>query len=67
MSDSVTIKKVTACARCEGTHENVVALKLRRPIAPPELDFAWTHWFSCPTTGEPVILVRDATSKRDAP
>jgi hypothetical protein len=40
---------VEDCARCGGKHQ-VVFQKLRRDCE------GWTHWASCPETGEPILM-----------
>lgn len=46
------------CARCDGDHVGVLALPLTQPHSPPEAGgLVWTHWFPCPTNGEPVLVI----------
>ena len=45
---------VRSCARCGQDHEKLEFKLLTNPI--PDGDFYWTHWASCPTNGEPVLL-----------
>lgn len=53
----VVIGKTTNCARCGGEHLNLVAHRLDRPFAPPEAaPLVWTHWTSCPTKGQPIMV-----------
>jgi hypothetical protein len=49
-------QSVRSCSRCGGDHEGVSFRPFVQPVAPPELDFAWTYWATCPTTGDPILL-----------
>ena len=52
------VTKIENCARCGGNHGEVIASKLTIPFAPPEAaPVVWTHYFYCPSNGEPVLLV----------
>lgn len=52
------VTNIKGCARCGGDHGEVIASKLSIPFAPPEArPVVWTHWFPCPSNGEPVLLV----------
>ena len=54
---NLAIKLVCGCARCGGDHVSVVTRKLTRPVAPEDVPWLlWTHWFPCPTNGEPVLV-----------
>lgn len=58
---SFEIKAIKGCARCGGEHLIVKAHELTRAFSPPEAGgIVWTHWFPCPATGEPVLVIRDA-------
>lgn len=48
------IVPVKCCARCEKDHEPMCFLPFKRPAQPPFEKL--THWASCPTTGEPIML-----------
>lgn len=50
-SASQIVLDVGNCARCRENHEGLVFRKLRRPVSSEQ-----THWATCPTTGEPIIL-----------
>jgi hypothetical protein len=64
-TDGLLIPKVTNCARCQGTHELVHATKLTYPMSPRDAiwhtgeQMAWTHWFPCPTNGQPVMVMTE--------
>jgi len=45
---------ITNCARCGETHQEIKMVSFRRPIM-TESGPAWTHWATCPTTGEPIL------------
>jgi hypothetical protein len=61
MSD--TLKSVSNCARCGGTHSDLPVKRFERPVAPAEMNgLAWDRWATCPTTGDP-ILIMDAASR----
>lgn len=52
------INGIKACARCGEEHCYVEARALTRPFAPTEAGgLVWTHWFPCPTNGEPVLVM----------
>ena len=54
---------LTKCARCGGTHENLLFRKLRRPHV-DGLNEAWTHWALCPVSGEPILMLREKPKER---
>lgn len=46
------------CARCTQNHNNIEFEPLVIPMTlkePP--DWTWTHWFSCPVSGQPVMVI----------
>lgn len=45
---------IRGCARCEGTH---LLLPVRRFGCAPSGE--WTHWTTCPATGEPILMTID--------
>lgn len=49
---------VNGCARCGGDHpEGTLEYRaFRQPV--PDVDGDFTHWASCPTTGDPILLRR---------
>lgn len=62
---------VRSCARCGGDHPALQFLKLQQPMVlenafvlepgtQPDLDaearIVWTHWATCPTNQEPIML-----------
>lgn len=52
--DPKIITGVKSCARCGEDHEPLCFLKLKRPGQNGAEGI--THWTSCPTTGEPILL-----------
>jgi len=48
--NKVYSKAITNCARCGGNHDLVTFLLLDRPCDD------WTHWGTCPTNGEPIMM-----------
>jgi hypothetical protein len=46
---------VTGCARCGGDHVELAAVEFQRP--PKDEDEEWSHWATCPETGEPILIV----------
>jgi hypothetical protein len=64
-TDGLLIPKVENCARCQGTHELVHATKLTYPMSPRDAiwhtgeQMTWTHWFPCPTNGQPVMVMTE--------
>lgn len=38
------------CPSCDGSHEAIIVKELAKPAG------SFTHWFSCPNTGDPVSL-----------
>lgn len=56
--EPLTIARVTGCARCGGSHEDVIARRMVRPFAPAEAGgLTWTHWAPCPTNGDPILIM----------
>lgn len=55
------LTNIKNCNRCGGDHDGLVAAKFKHPFAPPECaPIAWTHWATCPTTGDPIlVMVKD--------
>ena len=48
---------VTSCARCGGDHIEVRLLPLTREMeCTPGCGQTWTHWGTCPETGEPLMM-----------
>lgn len=57
----ITLREVTNCARCNGTHKVVLAQPLARPMVPEDANGRrWSHWFECSNTHEPVMVQSDA-------
>lgn len=55
---SITVHHVTDCARCGEDHHELAARPLTRPHAPPEASpLAWNYWATCPTNGEPILMI----------
>lgn len=55
------------CSRCGGSHDELALNKLTRSFAPPEAGgVEWTHWSTCPTTGEPILVVVGVGANADA-
>lgn len=44
--------KISNCARCGGTHEDLEFAELSRPM----VEAKHTHWAMCPTVNEPIML-----------
>jgi len=53
MSDPLTTS-TRGCARCGGDHDDLTYRPFSRPI--PDVDGAFTHWASCPETGDPILM-----------
>jgi hypothetical protein len=45
---------VTGCSRCGEYHKQLVFKKFTNPI--DDTNGKWTHWATCPTTGDPVLM-----------
>lgn len=62
-----TVKKLENCARCGGTHLDLTFKLLTQPVhSDDDGGAAYTHWATCPTNGEPVlmkILQRDKNNR----
>ena len=58
MAEPLTVKNLRGCARCGGDHPDPInARAFQIPFAPPEANgMTWTHWFTCPKTGDPVLV-----------
>ena len=50
--DDGTVQEVfsVTCPRCRGPHTFYDPKRLTNPTAP------WTHWATCPSTGEPIFM-----------
>lgn len=67
-SDTLHITEIVGCARCDGNHEHLAARAMARPFAPAEAGgLVWTHWASCPTNGDPVLVMATANEGRHEP
>jgi hypothetical protein len=45
---------IYGCARCDGEgHNNIVFCRFDRPAG---TNGEYTHWATCPTTGEPILM-----------
>lgn len=53
----VVVKRLVGCARCGKTHLHMEFVPLLRPVR------VLTHWTSCPTTGEPILLAITANAR----
>lgn len=54
--DSYTFDQ-QGCARCDGDgHSKMTYVRLARPIELPDSRHKLTHWATCPTTGEPILM-----------
>lgn len=47
---------VKICARCGGDHYDLECNPFIRPVNDND-GMVWTHWATCPRTGEPILLV----------
>lgn len=49
---------ITGCARCRGKgHRDLAFQPLAHPIELDDGTPALTHWTSCPTNGQPILLL----------
>lgn len=57
---------IVNCSRCKGDHHDLEAREFsRHPIT--DLDGAvWTHWTTCPTLNEPILITKDTTMTTEA-
>lgn len=58
ITDSL-VTDLVGCARCHGDgHERLTFRKLTRPVeAEPGIRaYTFTHWATCPATGEPILM-----------
>lgn len=59
---AIHIIDVKCCARCGEDHYDLVFHKLTRNVD----DSGWTHWCTCPTCGEPILMkVIEETSDKE--
>lgn len=56
-----------ACARCHGPHDRIVFKPFTHEVPADDDKPSWTHWATCPTTGEPVLLRVTVPDERRAP
>lgn len=45
------------CSRCGEDHEHLTLYAFYRPITDHEDGFEWKWWMTCPTTGDPILVV----------
>lgn len=56
-STFVTIFRIENCARCGGTHDNLVAKPFEIPVKSEcAADIEFTHWTMCPATQDPILI-----------
>lgn len=48
---------ITRCARCEGTHLDIILKELTKPIIYQDDKVIYTHFTICPTTEEPILAL----------
>jgi hypothetical protein len=48
---------VSGCARCAGTHEELVAKPFTNPIKDDNGAILSTHFSVCPSTNEPILVL----------
>jgi hypothetical protein len=54
-SEPDRVLDIVGCARCHGDgHTELVFRRLAHPVESSEVPL--THWATCPTTGEPILL-----------
>lgn len=53
--------KIENCARCHGIHDSVEFKQLTNPTE----DNGYTHWASCPSNGEPILMKFVKTNNGD--
>lgn len=56
------LANVARCSRCRGLHRGLLFTPLRIPTAT-----GFTHWASCPTTGEPILTFPTAPLETSTP
>lgn len=56
---------VKCCARCEANHGDLTFQTFRIPLHEEGLLF--THWATCPTTQEPILMRFIATEDKETP
>lgn len=59
MSGEVKVKGFKNCARCGGEHGPMSFAPLGVPMSRKGV-VTHTHWASCPSTGEPILLIQGA-------
>lgn len=51
------VARVRNCARCGQTHTGLEAKRFVRPIFDDDgYDLVFTHWATCPITGDPILI-----------
>jgi hypothetical protein len=56
MTEPLLLEPLRGCTRCGADHDSVSFLPLTRPVT-GETGILFTHWASCPATGEPLLLL----------
>lgn len=65
MSETKVMKKLTGCARCSGTHENLEYKPFsKHPIEDTD-GTIWDSFAICPITNEPILVKTEQLSKED--
>lgn len=53
----ILIRDIVNCARCGDDHVALIATRFERPFAPSDAyPLEWTHWVTCPTNGDPILV-----------
>lgn len=62
---TVEITGLRNCARCGEDHDQLLFKEFQRPtfLRDEDGDGPYTHWCSCPTTGEPILMITTLESK----
>lgn len=49
------VDDLKSCARCGGNHDSLEFKEFKIPIKDSDKE-TWTHWATCPSTGDPVLM-----------
>lgn len=56
MTTEELVMDINNCARCSGRHDRLVFRKLTRPLDDEVSHLQLSHWCTCPSNGEPILM-----------
>lgn len=59
------MSSISNCARCGENHDDIEWKALTRAIPENDGSILWTHWYPCPTNGEPILCATIPTEQAE--